>query len=275
MMITALSALFAVMTPQTASPPPPAELRLWRLDCGSLETKDFSAFSDSHRYDGKGYRLTVSCYLIRHGENYLLWDAGLDGGLEGKTIEAGDYRLSMDKRIRTQLAEIGVRPEQIRFVGISHRHSDHTGQALDFPGATLLIGAEDMDALKASSDAMDRAGVKPWIEGTAKAQPVKGDHDVFGDGSVTMLGLPGHTPGHHGLLVRLKEKGAVLLSGDQFHARESYEANEVPSFNHDRADTLASSDRFRQIATNLKATVIIQHEPGDVAKLPPFPEAAR
>jgi N-acyl homoserine lactone hydrolase len=49
----------------------------------------------------------------------------------------------------------------------------------------------------------------------------------------------------------------------------------VPPFNHDRADTLASSDRFDRIAANLKAKIVIQHEPADIAKLPLFPESAR
>jgi glyoxylase-like metal-dependent hydrolase (beta-lactamase superfamily II) len=89
-----------------------------------------------------------------------------------------------------------------------------------------------------------------------------------------MLAMPGHTPGHHALLVRLARTGPVLLSGDQFHARESFEKNEVPSFNASRSDTLASSDRFRNIAANLKAVVVIQHEPADVAKLPAFPASA-
>jgi glyoxylase-like metal-dependent hydrolase (beta-lactamase superfamily II) len=257
--------------------PAPAEVELWRLDCGSIDEKDFAAFSDSHRYDGKPYKLTDSCYLIRHGDEYLLWDTGLPGALEGQVMtdpsDGATYRLK--QRLVPQLAKIGVTPAQIKYVGISHRHADHTGQALDFANATLLIGAEDFDALKVSTDAMDTGGVKPWLEGRAKLDPVKGDRDVFGDGSVTMLDMPGHTAGHHALLVRLKAKGWVLLSGDQFHAAESYAKNEVPSFNTDRADTLASSDRFRNIAANLKATVIVQHEPGDIAKLPIFPESAR
>ena len=49
----------------------------------------------------------------------------------------------------------------------------------------------------------------------------------------------------------------------------------VPSFNVDRADTLASHDRFEKLAKNLGVKVIIQHEPGDVGKLPAFPEAAK
>lgn len=89
-----------------------------------------------------------------------------------------------------------------------------------------------------------------------------------------MLRLPGHTPGHSGLLVRLKEKGPVLLTGDLAHFSENYESNGVPTFNVNRAESLASLDRFKKLADNLKATVIIQHEPADVGKLPAFPQAA-
>lgn len=48
-----------------------------------------------------------------------------------------------------------------------------------------------------------------WIKGGSKVEAVANDKDVFGDGSVTMLRLPGHTPGHNGLLVRLKKAGAA------------------------------------------------------------------
>ena len=67
----------------------------------------------------------------------------------------------------------------------------------------------------------------------------------------------------------------MLLSGDLAHFRENYETNGVPAFNINRAETLASLDRFKQIAANLKATVIIQHDPRDVGKLPAFPAAAK
>jgi N-acyl homoserine lactone hydrolase len=49
----------------------------------------------------------------------------------------------------------------------------------------------------------------------------------------------------------------------------------VPSANYDRAQTLASLDRLKRMAQNLHATVIVQHDPNDIAKLPPFPAAAR
>ncbi len=114
-----------------------------------------------------------------------------------------------------------------------------------------------------------------WINGGGKVEPQPGDKDIFGDGTVVMLNMPGHTPGHHSLLVRLKEMGNVLISGDLAHFLENYDSNGVPRFNTDRAASLASIDRFKKIATNLKATVIIQHDMRDIGKLPAFPAAAR
>jgi hypothetical protein len=57
--------------------------------------------------------------------------------------------------------------------------------------------------------------------------------------------------------------------------QENYDSNGVPVFNTDHAVTLASIDRFKKIAANLKATVIIQHDARDVGKLPVFPAAAK
>jgi glyoxylase-like metal-dependent hydrolase (beta-lactamase superfamily II) len=90
-----------------------------------------------------------------------------------------------------------------------------------------------------------------------------------------MLRAPGHTPGHSILLVRLKEMGPVILSGDAVHFHENYAQDGVPGFNYDRAQTLASIQRIKQIEKNLKATVIIQHDPRDIGKLPAFPAAAK
>ena len=98
---------------------------------------------------------------------------------------------------------------------------------------------------------------------------------MFGDGSVIVLRTLGHTPGHSSLLVRLKEMGPVLLTGDAVHFRENYESSGVPAFNFDRAATVASIERMKGIVGNVKATVIIQHDMRDIGKLPAFPAGAR
>ena len=176
-----------------------------------------------------------------------------------------------------QLAQLKLKPEQIKYVGISHYHGDHIGQVDSFPKSTLLIGKGDWDVLTdpKMGAVANPANFANWISGGGKVEPVPVDKDVFGDGTVVILNTPGHTPGHHSLLVKLRGKGNVLLTGDLAHFHENYESSGVPSFNTDRAATLASIDRFKKIAANLKATVVVQHDARDVGKLPAFPAAAK
>ena len=274
--LTAACALALAAPVAAQEQAPAAGPEIWRLDCGEIHVTDLDAFSDAFLYTGQEKTLTDSCYLIRHGDRYLLWDTGLSPDMLGTTVESGSFRMTLRERIGPQLARIDVRPEQVTFVGISHFHFDHSGQLADFPGATLLIGQGDWDVLRAGQGPEDLATpFRRWIDGGGEARPVSGDHDVFGDGSVVMLDLPGHTPGHHGLLVRLAGGRNLLLSGDQFHFAEQIGNAGVPPFNTNRADTLASSARLLAIADSLEAELIIQHEAADIAKLPAFPESAR
>lgn len=264
-----IGACVGTTSPTSFAQPAAAEISLTRLDCGtSAPPADVGRFSDVFSHNGLVLQLVFSCYLIRHGDAYMLWDTG-------HSMSAG--ALAPKSSIVDQLAQLGVKPEQVRFVGISHYHPDHTGQAASFPQATLLIGKGDWDVLtspKPPSNAIP-AFFTPWISGTGKVEPLPLDKDVFGDGTVIMLATPGHTPGHHSVLVKLRQTGNVLVSGDAAHFHENYEANGVPPFNTGRAETLASLDRLKKIAANLKATLIIQHDARDVAKLPAFPASAK
>lgn len=275
--LAAAVAWIALSGMQAAPPAPKADLALWRLDCGDMVIKDYNAFfSDTMAYTPGPKEVTSSCYLIKHGNRYMLWDTGVSAGLVGTKLETPSMTIRLKKSIVSQLAEIKVRPDQIDVIGISHYHADHTGQAAAFPKAKLLIGKGDLDALKAvpTPQGLDPDPLKPWIKGGAKVEAATRDIDVYQDGSVVMLKMPGHTPGHSALLVRLAS-GPVLLSGDLWHFTEQVLIDGVPPFNTDRADTLASMDRFKKLAKNLRAKTIIQHEPADIGKLPRFPDAAR
>jgi glyoxylase-like metal-dependent hydrolase (beta-lactamase superfamily II) len=89
---------------------------------------------------------------------------------------------------------------------------------------------------------------------------LEGDHDVFGDGSVTIISTPGHTPGHQCLLVKLPNFGAVLLTGDAVHIQESWEKRYVPSNNVDREKSLASYQRIADVLAQTKAQMWINHD---------------
>ncbi len=272
-----LAGLAGVLLLAAVSPASAADVKLWRLDCGSILVKDLSAFSDTYDYAGKTRTLTDSCYLIKHDADYLLWDTGLPAELLNAPLDPkAPMAPTLKVTLTTQLEKLGLTPDQIGLVGISHYHFDHTGQAAAFPKAKLLMGAPDLAAMK--SDPLPFAAVpahlKPWLQDGAPLESEAGDKDVFGDGSVMMLSMPGHTPGSYALLVRLAETGPVLLSGDVVHFEEQFKVNGVPPFNEDRSDSLASMDRLKHLAKTLKATLVVQHDASDVKRLPAFPASA-
>lgn len=275
-LFTTLLALTATFASHASAAP--AYVELWRLDCGQIAVSDLSAFSDAYDYVGTKRTLTDSCYLIRHGSDYMLWDSGLPVGLLGaKQDPAALLAPTLTVDLVSQLSRIGVKPEQIGRLGISHNHFDHTGQAASFPKAVLMIGAADFAAFRDTPApfGVDGTTVKPWLDGSSKVETYVADHDVYGDGSVTMLSMPGHTPGEMALLVRLPQTGAVLLSGDVVHFEAQFAHHGVPGFNANRADSLASMARLQEIAANLHAVLVVQHDPDDIARLPAFPKSAR
>ena len=273
--LLAASLTLAATSAVTAQDAP--DLEMWRLDCGTLEISDIESFSDAHLYDGVAMTLTVSCYLLRNGERYFLWDTGLSDALVGSPMTVSVYSMTVERSLLDQLGDIGLAAADIDMVGLSHMHFDHVGQAGNFPAAELLIGAGDAEAIAAGADANVSAALANWFgEGaTGKLSPVAKDRDVFGDGSVTMIATPGHTPGHTALLVRLPETGPIMLTGDLYHFEEQVTNRGVPQFNTDRADTLASMARFDQTAQSLNATPIIQHDPRQIDRLPAFPASAK
>jgi N-acyl homoserine lactone hydrolase len=258
----------SVLIGLAASAQAPADVTLTRIECGTARPTDVERFTDTFAYKDLKVTFTFSCYLIKHGGEYMVWDTGYTPGSNPNAPTVG---------IADRLREVNVTPDQVKYVGISHFHADHTGQLDPFKNATLFIGKGDWDQITSPTpmQGANVAGFKSWIDERRKVEALTGDKDVFGDGTVIVLRTPGHTPGHSALLVRLKDMGPVLLSGDAVHFHENYESNGVPPFNFDRGQTIASIERMKQIVGNVKATVIIQHDMRDIAKLPAFPAAAK
>ena len=248
----------------------PPDVEMWRLDCGEYKDFDIAGMSDVFAYPSKKKTLSDGCYLIRHGKQFMLWDTGFSP----LSLIKHKSMVRMNQTLLVQLQKINIRAEQISIIGLSHRHFDHTGQAANFPKARLFMGKADFEYMAGKHDGPTSDDIAPWLGSSANVEEVVGDKDIFGDGSVVMLATPGHTAGHHSLLVRLPKFGPVVLSGDLWHFSEQLSNNGVPPENVSRADTLASMDRIQKIISNLKATLVIQHEASDIGKLPAFPASA-
>src|SRR5262245_38217307 len=193
----ALAAFFSAATVWAQAP---AEVTLTRLDCGTgaKPTNVSERFSDTYAYGPeKQVQFTFSCYLIKHGSEYMVWDTGF---VPGSNPNAPKVSLT------EQLATLKVTPEQVKYVGISHYHADHTSQLPSLTKSTLLIGKGDWDAITAPKPAqgVNATAFTNWTTMGGSVEPLTLDKDVFGDGSVIVLRTPGPTPGHSSMLAKLK-----------------------------------------------------------------------
>jgi N-acyl homoserine lactone hydrolase len=251
-----------------------SEPRIYVFDCGHAAFKDMGAFSDTGEYDGKAGEIAAPCFLIRHPKGDLLWDLGLgDHYAENKegSDAAPGVHITVPVTLLEQLKALALTPKDIAYVGFSHLHWDHTGNANLFPDATWIVNTAELAAALALPPPN---GVLPETFSAykkAKLESIEGDYDVFGDGSVVILKAPGHTPGHQVLKVRLKKSGTVILSGDLYHLRTNRTFRRVPVYNVSRADTLASMARIETFIKNTGGRLIVQHDPKDFQTLPKPP----
>ena len=269
----ALTFVIAAMTAGDLPFKVKAPVELYTLNCGRLDFPDMTPFSDTGEYAGETGTMAVPCYLIHHDKEWMLWDAGLGDRLA--SLPNGEVKLgatyTVTRTLSAQLAKLGLKPDDVRYVALSHLHSDHTGNINLFPNATFLISAKE---LAWTRQIPTPAGVEPSLIAPLAHDALKlSDEyvDVFGDGSVELLKAPGHTPGHRMLFISLARSGSVLISGDLYHLRRDYEKGLIPAQNVSRSDTLASFQRFARIVSNTHARVVIQHSPGDFAAMPQFP----
>ena len=279
--LTVLAGLMAlawsVATAQAAAPGKPAEgIKLYTLDCGRFDFKgNMGLFSDTGEYDGQSGTLVDPCFLIQHPKGTLLWDTGLGDAIATKPVAmqflGGTIEQYVDKTLQSQLHALGLKTDDITYVAFSHFHGDHVGNANLFTHSTWIINKAELAAALGPTPppAVDVANFSSYAN--VKRQMIDGDYDVFGDQTVRILFMPGHTPGSQALLVKLPHAGYVALTGDLYHMRDNRRFKRVPPVNTERADTLASMDRFEHIVTNLHARVVIQHDPEDFKEMPKFP----
>jgi len=230
--------------------------RLYVIDCGWAHAVDQSLWSPGVNV-GVPIDLANNCYLIHHtSEGYLLWDTGITDRLaglpEGQYVQATGQTWHRTQTLVAVLGALGINPGDVHYIAISHVHPDHVGNVELFSESTLIIQ-------KAEWDWGLKLPLRPFRP-EHKAQLIEGDKDVFGDGCLTILSTPGHTPGHQSLLVRLKKTGYVVLSGDAVHFASNWEHRRVPAFNTDQAQSVASMERIARIIADRQAQLWINHD---------------
>jgi glyoxylase-like metal-dependent hydrolase (beta-lactamase superfamily II) len=249
--------------------------RMYVLSCGESRTPDVSRWSPGVNV-GQPWEFSNHCYLIRHARGLMLWDAGMSDAIaampDGLTAAGGALVLRVRKTLAAQLQELGVAPGDVTHLAFSHFHADHVGNANLFTGARLYIQALEYEAAFGPTPA--KFNFAPANYEKLRANPVvklTGDHDVFGDGTVTIVATPGHTPGHQSLLVRLPRRGPVFLSGDMVHFQDNWTHRRAPSMNFDREQSVRTMEKVAQLLAATGAELWINHDKQQSATIPKAP----
>jgi glyoxylase-like metal-dependent hydrolase (beta-lactamase superfamily II) len=250
-------------------------LRLYVFDCGYLINLNPETYNLT-RQDVPDPTMSVPCFLVVHPKGTLVYDTGLGDKLVGRppylTRRGPTISQVVLKTLSSQMAEVGYGPSQVTYLVLSHMHFDHVGNANDFagPDTTWLVQKVERDAM--FGDNVTPQAINPDYAAlkTAKTQLLDGDHDVFGDGSVTIVSTPGHTVGHQVLFLKLPRSGPVVLTGDLYHYPGERTLNRMP----DREKTAGTPESRAKVEALVKesgAQLWIGHDLIDFAKLKKSP----
>jgi len=202
-----------------------------------------------------GRRQTIRCHsivaLLHHPkEGWVLWDTGY----APRMLEATEswpfslYRLATPLRIRPELAVVnqlprfGLEADDIHHVIISHFHADHIAGLRDFPRAGFVASRAAYEGIAARRgfNALRRAFIPEMMPGDfeeratlidrfedAPLPALGGTRDLFGDGSLRLMNLPGHARGQVGLLANT-DRGQILFAADGAWLTESIRTARSP-----------------------------------------------
>lgn len=256
----------------------PAGMRLYVLNSGSLKLPK-GALQNFAPLEPK-IEVPVGMFLIKHPKGNVLFDTGnndkliTDRSYWGQAGVTYEPMMTPEVSIETQLAKAGLKPDDIKYVIVSHMHLDHGGNVGKFPNSTLVIQNSEI-AYAFFPDEPFAAGFIPGDvnvlrSGLGAAAPnampmlrLDGDLDLFGDGSLVVKRSVGHTAGSQMLVVRLPNTGTVILTGDAVYFRENL-TNSIPPnlvLAYDPAGIMKGYQWIRFMMASENANFFTAHDP--------------
>jgi N-acyl homoserine lactone hydrolase len=271
---------------------------------GAAQAQDIKlyAFSSGALTIGKGIlqnlapvdppiQVPVGFYVIKHPKGVVVFDTGNNDkiitDLKGHWgPHAGMNPVhTPDVAIDAQLAKIDVKLDDVRYVVASHMHLDHGGNLTKFTKSALVIQLDELrNAFWPEPNTAGPyvpADFYPLRNETGKSTAakyniieLKGDMDLFGDGTVVVKRWVGHTPGSQMAVVRLKNTGAVVLTGDNVYFKENVTKNLPPNIvlAYDPAGIMRAYDFIRQLMASEKADFFTAHDPDAFKAMKKAPE---
>ncbi|MGR9203166.1 MBL fold metallo-hydrolase [Rhizobium leguminosarum] len=207
-----------------------------------------------------GVRFLFNQYLVEDGERRILIDAGAAGSI-GQTGQ-----------LPQALAALGLKPDKIDAVIVTHMHQDHMGGLVlggknNYPGAELYIDRRDIAHW---TDPAKRSGAPEYLQTSfrmaeevvrlyPRLQAIDGEREIMR--GVSIVDLTGHTPGHIGVRVEDGGKSMIMVSDMIFPVVHPAATDVFFLFEQDRAAAKAMRDRFFPRAASEGALIAATHMP--------------
>jgi N-acyl homoserine lactone hydrolase len=236
-------------------------------------------------------KVPVGFFVVMHPKGNVLFDTGnndkiiTDPSYWGPAFQRLSPVNTPDMAIDAQLGKIGLKPDDIKYVVVSHLHLDHGGNVGKFPNSTLIVQKDEIRNAfwpePGTAGPYIPGDIAPLRSDLGEAMPnryktiqLNGDMDIFGDNSVVVKRWVGHTPGSQMLMVRLPKTGTIILTGDNAYFRENVEKNILPNvvLAYDPPGILRAYEWIRYLQATEQADFFTAHDPDAFKALKKPPE---
>ena len=235
-------------------------------------------------------QIPVGFYVIKHPKGNVLFDTGnndriiKDPGYWGGAFDALKPVNTPDVAIDTQLEKIGLKPDDIKYVVVSHLHLDHGGNVGKFLNSTIVVQKDEVvnafwpepgtGGPYMIGDVMPLRAPNSNYPNAVKMLQLNGDLDLFGDGTMIVKRWVAHTPGSQMMTVRLKNTGLVVLTGDNVYFRENVEKSLPPNIvlAYNPTGFLTAYEWIRHLMATEKADYFTAHDPDSFKAMKKAPE---
>jgi N-acyl homoserine lactone hydrolase len=219
--------------------------------------------------EGVQYQCPAIAYIIEHPDGRILWETGVSTRAKDEWLSVWQDLVDLspvppEVCLENRLGELGLGPEDFRYVVMGHLHTDHAGGLRIFQDANVEIVVHENEYKHVQAMQVDSENFFAKVDfaflNDQKPTTVTGDStDLARD--VRLVSLPGHTPGQMGMMVRLENTGWVMLTSDALYLHDSYGPPAVGSpIVWESEEWRKSVDTIRKLATENEAFIFPGHD---------------
>jgi len=256
-------------------------MKLYFFECGILRCD--KSLITMGRDVGTMFEIPVPFFLITHPKGNVLYDTGnakelaIDArGHWGAVVDVYEPVMSEDQYVVNQLAKVGLKPEDITHIVLSHLHLDHAGGLRDFPHAKVYVQREELQWAYTPDFYQKAAYIRADFDVSPNWVLIEGwredPYDLFGDGLIELWFTPGHTPGHQTMVVKLENSGPMMLTGDACYTTEILNEDVLPGLVWSCGEAVKSIKRIRYANDVLGIKIVTGHDPDGWKKFKLAPE---